>query len=111
MNPNLKALINKVNDGASDALTLKPDTLEAILKELERMCNSSDTIACEPIANGQPGFKIYARKNEDNALTVITGVSLVAGFLRFSTRKIYVIASEAAANIDIATSPSQVTAC
>ncbi len=61
MNPKLKALINTANDGMSDALTLKPDTLAAILKELERMCHSSDTISCEPVANGGPGFKIKLR--------------------------------------------------
>jgi len=110
MNPRLKELINNADDGASDALTLAPRTLKAILQELEKMCHSSDSILCEPLAGGA-GFKISAKKNENQAITVITGVSLVAGFLRFTTKKIYIITSEAAANIDIATSPSQVTAC
>ena len=110
MNPRLKELINNADDGASDALTLSPRTLKAILQELEKMCHSSDSILCEPVAGGQ-GFKISAKKDQNQSLTVITGVSLVAGFVRFTTKKIYIVASEAAANIDIPTQPSQVTAC
>ncbi len=110
MNARLKELINNADDGVSDALTLSPRTLKAILQELEKMCHSSNSILCEPVAGGA-GFKISAKKDQNQSLTVITGVSLVAGFLRFTTKKIYIIASEAAANIDIATEPSQVTAC
>jgi hypothetical protein len=60
MNARLKELINNADDGVSDALTLSPRTLKAILQELEKMCHSSDSILCEPVAGG-PGFKISAR--------------------------------------------------
>ena len=62
MNPRLKELINNADDGASDALTLSPRTLKAILQELEKMCHSSDSILCEPVAGGQ-GFKISAKND------------------------------------------------
>jgi len=60
MNPQLKQLINNADDGVSDALTLAPKTLKAILQEAEKMCHSSDSILCEPVAGG-PGFKISAK--------------------------------------------------
>jgi hypothetical protein len=60
MNPQLKQLINNADDGVSNALTLAPLTLKAILQELEKMCHSSDSILCEPVAGG-PGFKISAK--------------------------------------------------
>ena len=60
MNPQLKQLINNADDGVSDALTLAPRTLKAILQEIEKMCHSSDSILCEPVAGG-PGFKISAK--------------------------------------------------
>ena len=62
MNPELKQLINNADDGVSDALTLAPKTLKAILQEAEKMCHSSDSILCEPVAGG-PGFKISAKNN------------------------------------------------
>jgi len=62
MNPQLKQLINNADDGVSDALTLAPKTLKAILQEAEKMCHSSDSILCEPVAGG-PGFKISAKNN------------------------------------------------
>jgi len=62
MNPRLKQLINNADDGVSDALTLAPKTLKAILQEAEKMCHSSDSILCEPVAGG-PGFKISAKNN------------------------------------------------
>jgi hypothetical protein len=62
MNPELKQLINNADDGVSDALTLAPKTLKAILQEAEKMCHSSDTILCEPVAGG-PGFKISAKND------------------------------------------------
>ena len=62
MNARLKELINNADDGASDALTLSPRTLKAILQELEKMCHSSDSILCEPVAGGQ-GFKISAKND------------------------------------------------
>ena len=62
MNARLKELINNADDGLSDALTLSPRTLEAILKELEKMCHSSDSILCEPVPGGA-GFKISARND------------------------------------------------
>jgi len=60
MSPQLKQLINNADDGVSDALTLAPKTLKAILQEAEKMCHSSDSILCEPVAGG-PGFKISAK--------------------------------------------------
>jgi len=60
MNPQLKQLINNADDGVSNALTLAPLTLKAILQELEKMCHSSDSILCEPLAGGA-GFKISAK--------------------------------------------------
>lgn len=60
MSPQLKQLINNADDGVSDALTLAPQTLKAILQEAEKMCHSSDSILCEPVAGG-PGFKISAK--------------------------------------------------
>jgi hypothetical protein len=62
MNPQLKQLINNADDGVSDALTLAPKTLKAILQEAEKMCHSSDSILCEPVAGG-PGFKISAKND------------------------------------------------
>jgi hypothetical protein len=62
MNPRLKELINNADDGASDALTLSPRTLKAILQELEKMCHSSDSILCEPVPGGA-GFKISAKND------------------------------------------------
>jgi hypothetical protein len=62
MNPRLKQLINNADDGVSDALTLAPRTLKAILQELEKMCHSSDSILCEPLPGG-PGFKISVKNN------------------------------------------------
>jgi len=62
MNPRLKELINNADDGVSDALTLAPRTLKAILQELEKMCHSSDSILCEPLAGGA-GFKISVKNN------------------------------------------------
>ena len=62
MNPQLKELINNADDGVSDALTLSPRTLKAILQELEKMCRSSDSILCEPVPGGA-GFKISARND------------------------------------------------
>jgi|APGre2960657373_1045057.scaffolds.fasta_scaffold37330_2 hypothetical protein len=62
MNARLKELINNADDGVSDALTLSPRTLKAILQELEKMCHSSDSILCEPVAGG-PGFKISAKND------------------------------------------------
>ena len=62
MNPELKQLINNADDGVSDALTLAPKTLKAILQEAEKMCHSSDSILCEPVAGG-PGFKISAKND------------------------------------------------
>jgi len=62
MNPQLKQLINNADDGVSDALTLAPKTLKAILQEAEKMCHSSDSILCEPVAGG-PGFKISVKNN------------------------------------------------
>jgi len=62
MNARLKELINNADDGVSDAITLAPRTLKAILQELEKMCHSSDSILCEPVAGG-PGFKISAKNN------------------------------------------------
>lgn len=62
MNPRLKQLINNAEDGVSDALTLAPRTLKAILQELEKMCHSSDSILCEPLPGG-PGFKISVKNN------------------------------------------------
>jgi len=62
MSPQLKQLINNADDGVSDALTLAPKTLKAILQEAEKMCHSSDSILCEPVAGG-PGFKISAKNN------------------------------------------------
>ena len=60
MNARLKELINNADDGQADALTLDPRTLKSILQELEKMCNSSDTILCEPVAGG-PGFKLSVK--------------------------------------------------
>ena len=62
MSPQLKQLINNADDGVSDALTLAPKTLKAILQEAEKMCHSSDSILCEPVAGG-PGFKISAKND------------------------------------------------
>ena len=62
MNARLKELINNADDGASDALTLSPRTLKAILQELEKMCHSSDSILCEPVPGGA-GFKISAKND------------------------------------------------
>ena len=62
MNPRLKELINNADDGVSDALTLSPRTLKAILQELEKMCHSSDSILCEPVPGGA-GFKISAKND------------------------------------------------
>jgi len=62
MNPRLKELINNADDGVSDALTLAPRTLKAILQELEKMCHSSDSILCEPLPGGN-GFKISVKNN------------------------------------------------
>jgi hypothetical protein len=62
MNARLKELINNADDGVSDALTLAPRTLKAILQEIEKMCHSSDSILCEPLAGG-PGFKISAKND------------------------------------------------
>ncbi len=62
MNPRLKELINNADDGVSDALTLAPRTLKAILQELEKMCHSSDSILCEPLPGGA-GFKISVKNN------------------------------------------------
>ena len=62
MNARLKELINNADDGVSDAITLAPRTLKAILQELEKMCHSSDSILCEPVAGG-PGFKISAKND------------------------------------------------
>ena len=62
MNPHLKQLINNADDGVSDALTLAPRTLKAMLQELEKMCHSSDSILCEPLAGGT-GFKISVKNN------------------------------------------------
>jgi len=62
MNPQLKQLINNADDGVSNALTLAPLTLKAILQELEKMCHSSDSILCEPLAGGA-GFKISVKNN------------------------------------------------
>jgi hypothetical protein len=62
MNARLKELINNADDGVSDALTLSPRTLKAILQEIEKMCHSSDSILCEPVAGG-PGFKISAKND------------------------------------------------
>ena len=62
MNPQLKQLINNADDGVSDALTLAPKTLKAILQELEKMCHSSDSILCEPVPGGN-GFKISAKND------------------------------------------------
>jgi hypothetical protein len=62
MNARLKELINNADDGVSDALTLAPRTLKAILQEAEKMCHSSDSILCEPVAGG-PGFKISAKND------------------------------------------------
>lgn len=60
MNARLKELINNADDGLSDALTIKPDTFKKMLQEMEKMCHSSQTILCEPVAGG-PGFKIRIR--------------------------------------------------
>jgi hypothetical protein len=62
MNPRLKELINNADDGVSDAITLAPRTLKAILQELEKMCHSSDSILCEPVPGGN-GFKISAKND------------------------------------------------
>ena len=62
MNARLKELINNADDGVSNALTLAPRTLKAILQEIEKMCHSSDSILCEPLAAG-PGFKISVKNN------------------------------------------------
>jgi len=62
MNARLKELINNADDGVSDALTLSPRTLKAILQELEKMCHSSDSILCEPVPGGA-GFKISAKND------------------------------------------------
>jgi len=62
MNPRLKELINNADDGVSDALTLSPRTLKAILQELEKMCHSSDSILCEPVPGGA-GFKISVKND------------------------------------------------
>ncbi len=62
MNAQLKELINNADDGVSDALTLSPRTLKAILQELEKMCHSSDSILCEPVPGGA-GFKISAKND------------------------------------------------
>jgi len=62
MNPHLKQLINNADDGVSDALTLAPRTLKAMLQEMEKMCHSSDSILCEPLAGGT-GFKISVKNN------------------------------------------------
>jgi len=63
MNARLKELVNNADDGVSDALTLAPRTLKAILQEIEKMCHSSDSILCEPLAAG-PGFRISVKKPE-----------------------------------------------
>lgn len=85
MNAKLKELVNNADDGLSDALTIKPGTLEAILKELEKMCISSDSILCEPVAGG-PGFKIKLRNavGDGTLFYIVQNGVLMAGYIPYT---------------------------
>ncbi len=82
MDAKLKELINTAEDGLSDSLTIKPETLKAMLKELERMCISTDSVLCEAVAGG-PGFKIKLRAGGELFYMVQNG-ELIAGYIPFT---------------------------
>lgn len=79
MNAKIRELKNSLQNGMAASYVLSPDTLYAILHEIENMCVSTDTIEAKPVDNGQPGFWLRVKGSEGVDTPYVMGSQAATG--------------------------------